>query len=377
MAWGKCNDRSINRSIVTVIQCLTRKYWLDLAWLDKFNELFCFLFFLLTQLEPNSIAPNRMDSSRTSGNAINIISAKMVSPRRSSAPMVLSSIHWTARLTNVISPSMWTARIVLNCVGISHIFPHSLSLKVLTHFSFLLPLFFYRGAQVDQVLPTQERFLCASRSQHLQHLLQLHRWRCAGDEVHRWTAFRWVLRHLRLARYGQAWGLRWSREWVVFACANILASWTRLTVFVVVSVSFAQRNPRAASPAPRTSPRPMCVVKWSPIPGTRIPQIARSSMSAWTVRIPAIWAASWERSTTMSPRCAMRPRMCPAVRIGTRRPMIRRTKARALKLPSTLLPHPPRARLLPSYHKSRRTEKRKRERDTHDTHVQLTLDRDR
>lgn len=67
----------------------------------------------------------------------------------------------------------------------------------------------------------------------------------------------------------------------------------------------------------------------------------------------------------------MRLRMCPAVRIGTRRAMIRRTKARALKLPTT---HPStRARLLPSYQKSRRkrTEKRKRERETptHYTHT--------
>lgn len=51
--------------------------------------------------------------------------------------------------------------------------------------------------------------------------------------------------------------------------------------------------------------------------------------------------------------------------------MIRRTKARALKLPTT---HPStRARLLPSYQKSRRkrTEKRKRERETptHNTHT--------
>lgn len=153
MAWGKCNDRSINRSIVTVIQRLTRKYWLRLAWLDKFNELFCFLFiyFLLSQLEPNSIAPNRMDSSRTSGNAINIICAMMVSPRRSSAPMVLSLIHWTARSTNAISPSMWTARIVLNCVRITHIL-------ALSPFSFLLAVLSTEEPKSTKYCPRKNGF---------------------------------------------------------------------------------------------------------------------------------------------------------------------------------------------------------------------------
>lgn len=47
----------------------------------------------------------------------------------------------------------------------------SLSLGVLTYISSI-----FRGTQVDQILSTQERFLCPSRGQHLQHLLQLYRW---------------------------------------------------------------------------------------------------------------------------------------------------------------------------------------------------------